>query len=76
MSNRHGRLGKEGGDLKKLKARPSAKAGNRSNTARGKAFSIGRLRKYIDPGPPEEAEKFVQLIYEERRHDRERVPAE
>ncbi|MGD1103351.1 MAG: hypothetical protein ABSA59_14970 [Terriglobia bacterium] len=62
--------------MKKLKARPSAKAGIRSNIDRRKAFSIGRLRKYIDPSPPEEAEKFVQLIYEERRNDRERVPAE
>jgi hypothetical protein len=62
--------------MKKLNARPSAKAGSRSNIGRRKAFSIGRLRKYIDPSPPEEAERFVQLIYEERRNDRERVPAE
>jgi hypothetical protein len=62
--------------VKKLKARLPAKNGSRSNIVRHKVFSIGRLRKCIDPGPPEEAEKFVKLIYEERRHDRERVPAE
>ena len=75
-ANQRDKLDKEGGEVKKLKARPSAKAGSRSNKARRKVFSIGRLRKYIDPGPPEEAERFVQLIYEERHHDRERVPAE
>ena len=63
--------------MKKLNTRPSrAKAGRRAHAVRGKAFSIGRLRKYIDPGPPEEAEKFVDLIYEERRDDPERVSAE
>ena len=62
--------------MKKLKSRPSTKAGNHATTVRSKAFSIDKLRKYIDAGPPEEAEKFVQLIYEERRLDRERVPAE
>ena len=62
--------------MKKLKARPSAKAESHPSIARGKIFSISRLRKYIDPGPPEEAERFVQLIYEERCYDHERVPAE
>jgi len=62
--------------VKKVKARPSAKGGSHSNIVRRKVFSIDQLRKYIDPGPREEAEEFVQLIYEERRHDRERVPAE
>ena len=62
--------------MKKLKARLSAKNGSSSNIVPHKVFSIGRLRKFIDPGPQEEAEKFVKLIYEERRHDPERVPAE
>jgi len=43
---------------------------------RRKAFSIDDIRKYLDPGPPQEAEELVRLIYEERRQDREREPAE
>jgi hypothetical protein len=34
------------------------------------------IRKYIDPSPSEEAEEFVRLIYEERRHDREETATE
>lgn len=70
------KLNRDGGDVKKLNVRPSARAGSRSNIMRRKAFSMGRLRKYLDPSPPEETERFVQLIYEERRNDRERVSAE
>ena len=62
--------------MKKLKTSLPAKAGSRANEVRRRTFSISRLRKYIDPSPPEETEEFVQLIYEERRNDRERVPAE
>jgi hypothetical protein len=71
-----GKLSQRGGGGKKLKTKPSAKTGSHPNIVRRKVFSIDQLQKYIDPGPPEEAEKFVQLIYEERRQDRERVPAE
>jgi hypothetical protein len=51
------------------KVNGSPKTGSHPNIVRRKVFSIDQLRKYIDPGPPEEAEKFVQLIYEERRND-------
>jgi len=68
-----GRNGNAGGDVKKFKARLSAKTTHPPNVGRRKVILIGQLRKYIDPGPPEEAEKFVQLIYEERRQERERA---
>lgn len=65
--------------MKRLKAKPVAKAQgagkskSHANIVRRKAFSVDEIRKYVDPGPVEEAERFVRLIYEERRHDRERV---
>ncbi len=62
--------------MKRLNPKATAKARSHPNIVRRKAFSIDEIRKYIDPGRPEEAEEFVQLIYEERRQDRERVPAE
>ncbi|HMD97661.1 MAG TPA: hypothetical protein VKM93_10085 [Terriglobia bacterium] len=62
--------------MKRVKAKPTAKAGSHPSTVPRKAFSIDEIRKYLDPGPPKEAEEFVRLIYDERRLDRERVPAE
>jgi nanoRNase/pAp phosphatase (c-di-AMP/oligoRNAs hydrolase) len=62
--------------VKRLKTKPTAKARAHAKLVRRKVFSIDEILKYIDPGPPKEAEKFVQLIYEERRQDRERVPVE
>jgi len=32
-------------------------------------FSLDRLLSHIDPGPAEESEAFVKLIYEQRRTD-------
>lgn len=34
---------------------------------RRKHFSVEELVKHVDPGPCEEAEEFVRLIYEHRR---------
>ena len=34
-----------------------------------KAFDLERLLSHIDPGPAEESEAFVRLIYEQRRAD-------
>ncbi|MGA3043665.1 MAG: hypothetical protein ABSF54_23060 [Bryobacteraceae bacterium] len=33
------------------------------------SFSLDRLLSHIDPGPAEESEAFVRLIYEQRRTD-------
>jgi len=41
-----------------------------------KIFSADEIRKCVDPGPPKEAEKFVELVYEERHLDREPTPLE
>jgi hypothetical protein len=32
-------------------------------------FSLDRLLSHIDPGPAEETEAFVRMIYEQRRAD-------
>jgi len=36
---------------------------------RAGAFSLTRLLSHIDPGPAEESEAFVHLIYEQRHLD-------
>ena len=36
---------------------------------RAGAFSLNRLLSHIDPGPAEESEAFVHLIYEQRHLD-------
>ena len=61
--------------MRRVKTEPSAKVGN-ARLVRRKPFSIDEILKYVDPGPPKEAEEFVRLIYGERRPDRERVPAD
>jgi hypothetical protein len=33
------------------------------------SFSLDRLLSHIDPGPAEESEAFVRLIYEQRHTD-------
>ena len=43
------------------------------NLVRTGSFSLDRLLSHIDPGPAEESEAFVRLIYEQRRTD---VPTE
>jgi hypothetical protein len=40
---------------------------------RTSSFSLDRLLSHINPGPAEESEAFVRLIYEQRRTD---VPTE
>lgn len=42
---------------------------DRSNLVRNGAFFLERLLTHIDPGPAEECESFVHLIYERRRTD-------
>ena len=39
------------------------------NLVRAGSFSLNRLLSHIDPGPAEESEAFVRLIYEQRRTD-------
>jgi hypothetical protein len=67
------RLKREGVNVRRLKAKPAAKARCHPDLVGRKTFSVDEIRKYVDPGAAEEAEKFVRLIYEERRQDRERV---
>ena len=42
---------------------------NPPNLVRTAPFSLDRLLSHIDPGPAEESEAFVRLIYEQRRTD-------
>jgi hypothetical protein len=67
------RLKSERADVRRPKAKPAAKPRSQPDIVRRKSFSVDEIRKYVDPGPAEEAEGFVQLIYDERRQDRERV---
>jgi hypothetical protein len=39
------------------------------NLFRAGSFSLDRLLSHIDPGPAEESEAFVRLIYEQRHID-------
>lgn len=39
------------------------------NLVRTNSFSLDRLLSHVDPGPAEESEAFVCLIYEQRRID-------
>jgi hypothetical protein len=39
------------------------------NLIRAGSFSLDRLLSHINPGPTEESEAFVQLIYEQRNTD-------
>jgi hypothetical protein len=39
------------------------------NLVRPGSFSLDRLLSHIDPGPAEESEAFVRLIYEQRHSD-------
>jgi hypothetical protein len=39
------------------------------NLVRAGSFSLDRLLSHIDPGPAEESEAFVRLIYEPRHID-------
>jgi hypothetical protein len=57
--------------VRRLKPKPAAKAKSRPNRVGRKTFSADEIRKHVDPGPAEEAEKFVRLVYDERRQDRQ-----
>ena len=57
--------------MKKSNTKPPLGTRNRPETLPRKTFSMEEIRKYIDPSPPEEAEEFARLIYEERRQDGE-----
>ena len=39
------------------------------NLIRVGLFSLDRLLSHIDPGPAEESEAFIRLIYEQRHRD-------
>ena len=39
------------------------------NPVRAGSFSLDRLLSHVDPGPAEESEAFVRLIYEQRHID-------
>jgi hypothetical protein len=40
-----------------------------ANLVRTGSFSLERVLSHIDPGPAEESEAFVRLIYEQRHID-------
>jgi len=40
-----------------------------ANLTRVRSFSLERLLSHTDPGPAEESESFVRLIYEQRHID-------
>ena len=48
---------------------PSHPVKDAPNLVRAGSFDLNRLLSHIDPGPPEESEAFVRLIYEQRRLD-------
>jgi hypothetical protein len=55
--------------MKKSNTKSPLGTRNRPETLPRKTFSMEDIQKYIDPSPPEEAEEFVRLIYEERQQD-------
>jgi hypothetical protein len=58
--------------MKLLGRKSGRKTNGRSPIAGKKPFSMPALLKHIDPGPPQEAEEFVRLIYEQRKRDLKR----
>ena len=62
--------------MKKSNTKSPLRTQRQAETPQRRTFSIEEIGKYIDPSPPEEAEEFVQLMYEERREDTERTGAE
>ena len=57
--------------MKSFKTKPPQGAKSHPQTLTRKTFSMDEVRKYIDPSSAQEAEDFVQRIYEERRQDGE-----
>jgi hypothetical protein len=48
---------------------PSQPVKDPPNLVRACRFDLDRLLSHIDPGPAEESEAYVHLIYEQRRSD-------
>jgi hypothetical protein len=48
---------------------PSQPVKDPVNLVRVCPFDLDRLLSHIDPGPAEESEAYVRLIYEQRRSD-------
>jgi len=48
---------------------PSQPVKDPANLVRVRPFDLDRLLSHTDPGPVEESEAFVTLIYEQRRSD-------
>ena len=60
-------------NVRRMRVKPGAKTRSSPDVVRRKPFPVDEIPKYVDPGPPEEAEEFVRLIYDERRKDHERA---
>ncbi len=55
--------------LIKMERVPSQPVKDPPNLVRVCPFDLDRLLSHIDPGPAEESEAYVRLIYEQRRSD-------
>ena len=53
----------------KMERVPSQPVKDPPNLVRVYPFDLDRLLSHIDPGPAEESEAYVRLIYEQRRSD-------
>ena len=53
----------------KMERVPSLPVKHPPNLVRACPFDLDRLLSHIDPGPTEESEAYVRLIYEQRRSD-------
>ena len=53
----------------KMERVPSQPVKDPPNLVRACPFDLDRLLSHIDPGPAEESEAYVRLIYEQRRSD-------
>jgi len=52
---------------------PKAPVKDPPNLIRAGSFSLDRLLSHTDPGPAEESEAFVRVIYEQRRYEQRRI---
>ena len=53
----------------KMERVPSQPVKDPPNLVQACPFDLDRLLSHIDPGPAEESEAYVRLIYEQRRSD-------
>ena len=53
----------------KMERVPSQPVNDPANLVRVSPFDLDRLLSHIDPGPAEESEGYVRLIYEQRGSD-------